>query len=101
MGENARPELDTETHFTTVEEVSGYLALKQANGMSLFDVLDLHTQILTRIARDYVKVWGSTTGQTDAALYRPLRDGAYYALTYLEDDVEWYDFEAKDDLTYE
>lgn len=102
MGENARPELDTETHFTTFEEVSGYLALKHANGMSFSDVIDLHTQILTRIGREYVKTWGPADGSPPTSkLYSTLMTGARYVLNYLEDDDEWYDFEAKDDLTYE
>ncbi len=101
MGEDVRPELDQETRFTTPEEIAGYLALKHANGMSFFDVLDLHTQILTRIGRDYVQVWGPADGSTASGMYLDMMTGARYAFNYLEDDDEWYDFGPKDDLTYE
>lgn len=101
MEENDLPELNTP------EEIAGYLALKHANGMSFKQLLDLHTLILTRIGRDYVKVWGPNpdtpndeTWKTQQ-LYQPLKNGAFYVLNYLEDDDKWYDFGPKDDLTYE
>lgn len=101
MGENARPELDPATHFTTPEEIYGYLALKHANGLSFADVLDLHTQILTRIGRDYVKTWGHKGDVADEELrltYQHLKDGGYYALAHLDFDDEWYWEEPRDEL---
>lgn len=59
-------------------------------------VLDLHTQILTRIGRDYANTWGPVNDDVDADVhkkYDDLKDGAYYALSYLENDYEWDDFD--------
>lgn len=86
----------------TPEEIWAYLALKQANGLSLDQVLDIHTVVLSRIARDYVKTWGPEVEEVDAdvhQMYEYLKDGACYALSYLENDDEWYDFDR--DLTWE
>ncbi len=95
--------LGKETTFTTPEEIAGFLALKHANGMSFKQVLDLHTWILTRIGRDYVKIWGTDhEGKPHTEFsrkhYQTLQEGAYFALDYLEDDDEWYHFEPKDEL---
>lgn len=101
MEPNDVPELKTP------EEIAGWLALKHANGMPFKQVLDLHTLILTRIGRDYVETWGPVeidgiaTPVEHRRMYDFLKQGAYYALNYLEDDDEWYDFGPKDDLTYE
>src|SRR5690606_4975414 len=102
MAEDDLPELKTP------EEIAGYLALKHANGMKFKDLLELHTLILTRIGRDYVREWGPSViegAEPPTAEQRKMYDflcsGAYYVLNYLEDDDEWYDFGPKDDLTYE
>lgn len=68
--------------------------------MSFADVLDLHTQILTRIGRDYVKTWGHKSDVVDEELrltYLHLKDGAYYVLAHLDFDDEWYE-EPRDEL---
>lgn len=74
---------------STSEEIANYLIIKFYNGMSFKQVLDLHTLILTRIGRDYVKIWGSKPPMPHDL---DLQDGAHYVLSYLEDDDEWYYF---------
>jgi hypothetical protein len=99
MDEDDIPELKTP------EAIAGFLALKHANGMSFKQVLDIHTLILTRIGRDYVKTWGPIAIDgvkppvEHVRMYDFLTQGAYYALNHLEDNDEWYDFGPKDDLT--
>lgn len=76
--------------------------------MKFKELLELHTLILTRIGRDYVKTWGPVHVEgvepppvNIRKKYEYMRMGAYYAFNYLEDDNEWYDLGPKDDLTYE
>ncbi|MCA1840225.1 MAG: hypothetical protein LC723_07840, partial [Actinobacteria bacterium] len=72
MEEDDIPELKTS------EEVAGWLALKHANGMPFKQVLDIHTLVLTRIARDYVKGWdwkGNEPSDELRKMYQWLRDG--------------------------
>ena len=78
----------------TPEAIAGYLALKHANGMPFKDVLDLHTEILTCIGRDYVKTWTDPEDLPETSSARDtqhwLIQGAYFALGHLDDDSEWY-----------
>ncbi len=82
------PELKTE------EQVYNWLALKHANGMSLKQVLDVHTLILTRIGRDHVKTWTDPDDYPGTSTMRltqhHLINGAYYILDHLEDYEERY-----------
>ncbi len=87
--------------FKTSADIAGFLALKHANGMPLKQVLDLHTLILARIARDYVKIWGlnpetgepADVGSEAWKIDNWLQSGAQYILWYLIDDDEWYDWD--------
>ena len=81
----------------TAEDVAGWLALKHANGMPFKQVLDIHTLILTRIGREYASRWGWTQEQECPPEIRKyfsyLKDGAYFVLEHLEEDMDWYVWE--------